>query len=100
LDTYDFNFVFRLEWALNNTVSWCQGPSLKFLDPHPNETVGLVSMPGSGNTWLRYLLQQSTGIMTGSLYNEENLMYNGFPGEGLFGGPMLVIKSHLWQLVF
>ena len=27
--------------------------------------VGLVSFPGSGNTWVRGLLQQATGICTG-----------------------------------
>lgn len=39
-------------------INWCK--ELRFLDP-PKSTVALVSFPGSGNTWLRYLLQQATG---------------------------------------
>ncbi len=29
--------------------------------PEPGPVVALASFPGSGNTWLRYLLQQATG---------------------------------------
>ena len=57
--------------------------------------VGLLSFPGSGNTWLRYMIQKTTGIMTGSVYNETNLLFNGFPGESLSNGSVIVIKSHL-----
>lgn len=39
-------------------INWCS--ELKYLDP-PREPVALASFPGSGNTWLRYLLQQATG---------------------------------------
>lgn len=28
---------------------------------HPKNLIALASFPGSGNTWLRYLLQQATG---------------------------------------
>lgn len=41
-------------------IHWCS--ELKYLDP-PRETVALASFPGSGNTWLRYLLQQGTGMV-------------------------------------
>lgn len=40
-------------------IQWCS--ELRFLEP-PQEPVALASFPGSGNTWLRYLLQQATGI--------------------------------------
>lgn len=42
--------------------------------------VALVSSPGSGNTWLRYLLEQSSGIFTGSIYCDHTLK-KSFPGE-------------------
>jgi hypothetical protein len=39
-------------------IQWCT--ELKYVNP-PRTPVALVSFPGSGNTWLRYLLQQATG---------------------------------------
>ena len=33
-------------------------------------TPAMVSFPGSGNTWLRYLLNMMTGIYSDSIYNE------------------------------
>ncbi|XP_055606932.1 WSCD family member AAEL009094 [Uranotaenia lowii] len=56
----------------------------------------LVSFPGSGNTWLRYLLQQSTGIYTGSVYKDYGLLKSGFPAENIANSSVLVIKTHEW----
>jgi hypothetical protein len=39
-------------------INWCR-PVNHRLQPGP--VVALASFPGSGNTWLRYLLQQATG---------------------------------------
>ncbi len=39
-------------------ISWCSSLGLKAA---PGPLVALASFPGSGNTWLRYLLQQATG---------------------------------------
>ena len=47
-----------------------------------------------GNTWTRHILQLVTGIQTGSVYNDTTLKLNGFPGEGVTNGSMLVIKHH------
>ncbi|KAK7474345.1 hypothetical protein BaRGS_00034393 [Batillaria attramentaria] len=68
------------------------GP-LRFADP-PLPVTALASVPGSGNTWLRHLLQQATGIMTGSMYNDSTLYTSGFPGEGVNNGSVLVVKTH------
>jgi hypothetical protein len=48
--------------------------------------VALASFPGSGNTWVRYLLQQATGILTGSVYKDYALLKNGFPAENVVNG--------------
>ncbi|CAG7733247.1 unnamed protein product [Allacma fusca] len=56
--------------------------------------VALASFPGSGNTWLRYLLQLSTGILTGSVYKDFALLRNGFPAESIKDGRVLVVKTH------
>ncbi|XP_076452528.1 uncharacterized protein LOC143288124 [Babylonia areolata] len=54
----------------------------------------LASVPGSGNTWLRHLLQQATGYLTGSVYDDAFLRASGFPGEGIANGSVLVVKTH------
>ncbi|CAG5077146.1 Oidioi.mRNA.OKI2018_I69.PAR.g8639.t1.cds [Oikopleura dioica] len=41
----------------------------------------LVSFAGSGNTWTRMLLEKSTGIYTGSIYNDKSLYEDGLFGE-------------------
>lgn len=38
----------------------------------------LVSFPGSGNTWLRYLLETSTGVFTGSVYTDRQIISKGW----------------------
>ena len=37
----------------------------RFMDGRGRAAVGLVSLPGSGNTWIRGLLEKATGICTG-----------------------------------
>nr|XP_023029409.1 WSCD family member AAEL009094 isoform X1 [Leptinotarsa decemlineata]XP_023029410.1 WSCD family member AAEL009094 isoform X1 [Leptinotarsa decemlineata] len=74
-------------------IIWCS--DLKLLDP-PKETIALASFPGSGNTWLRYLLQQATGFLTGSVYKDYGLLKNGFPAESFLNGSVLVVKTHEW----
>ncbi|XP_071092902.1 WSCD family member AGAP003962-like [Haliotis cracherodii] len=56
--------------------------------------IALASYPGSGNTWVRHLLQQMTGIATGSIYIDEELRHNGFPGESLSNGSVVAVKTH------
>ncbi|KAL9872781.1 WSCD family member CG9164 isoform X2 [Glossina fuscipes] len=56
----------------------------------------LASFPGSGNTWLRYLLQQSTGILTGSIYKDYGLLKTGFPAENVCNNSVLLVKTHEW----
>lgn len=52
---YMSNFAFRHDPPVN----WCS--ELRWRSPPSPDVVALVSYPGSGNTWLRYLLQQVTG---------------------------------------
>ncbi|KAF2363004.1 Sulfotransferase domain [Trinorchestia longiramus] len=70
---------------------WCK--DLKFVDP-PGQVSALASFPGSGNTWLRYLLQQVTGYHTGSVYKDFALMKNGFPAESISNGSVIIVKTH------
>ncbi|XP_057378355.1 sialate:O-sulfotransferase 1-like [Daphnia carinata] len=43
--------------------------------------VALASFPGSGNTWVRGLIEAASGIYTGSIYKDANLYLHGFWGE-------------------
>ena len=57
--------------------------------------VALASLPGSGNTWVRHLIQLSTGYLTGSTYTDEELKKNGFPAEGITDPlKVIAVKEH------
>lgn len=56
--------------------------------------VALASFPGSGNTWLRGLLELVTGVCTGSIYCHTHFRARGFNGEGVHSGSTLVVKTH------
>lgn len=58
---------------------------------HP--LVALISFHGSGNTWVRHLVEQATGIFTGSIYCDSSLKMV-FPGESVVSGNVAVIKTH------
>ncbi|CAH1802203.1 unnamed protein product [Owenia fusiformis] len=63
----------------------------------------LTSFPGSGNTWVRHLIQQLTGIYTGSVYYDKGLEKRGFPAEALddpTDGSVIAIKCHNARRVF
>ena len=62
-----------------------------FQRKHP--VVALASFQGSGNTWVRHLLEQSTGIYTGSIYCDTTLKA-AFPGEHVCSANVLVVKTH------
>ena len=56
--------------------------------------IGLASFPGSGNTWTRTLLEESTGIYTGSIYSDTSLVNAGFDGECIMSKNVIAIKTH------
>ena len=53
----------------------------------------LYTFPGSGNTWTRQLIEYSTGIYTGSVYNDGSLKKD-LPGEMTCDKTVSVIKAH------
>ena len=67
--------------------------AVRFVSP-PGRVTALASFPGSGNTWVRHLLQQLTGLATGSIYLDTELACTGFPGENRRDGSVLVVKTH------
>ena len=39
--------------------------------------IALASYPGSGNTWLRWMIEAASGISTGSIYYDVDLYFKG-----------------------
>ena len=81
----------RIRSRSGPAIEWCHPLRYK---KHAGPLVALASFPGSGNTWLRYLLQQATGILTGSVYKDYALLKNGFPGENVVNGSVIAVKTH------
>ena len=65
-----------------------------FISGRRRSPIALASFPGSGNTWVRGLLQNITGICTGGIYCDPTLRRNGYPGECIRSGVVLVVKTH------
>ena len=59
--------------------------------------VALASFPGSGNTWTRYLLQQATGIWTGSIYHDKALTEHVFLSKDIHDSSVLFVKTHRYK---
>ena len=51
--------------------------SRRYLRGYSAPPLLLVSFPGSGNTWLRFLTESLTGAFTGSIYRDAALSANG-----------------------
>ena len=58
--------------------------------------VALGSFPGSGNSWVRQLLESATGIYTGALYCDGSYIAAGMIGEGVTTNNVIAIKIHDW----
>ncbi|XP_063596338.1 sialate:O-sulfotransferase 1-like [Penaeus indicus] len=78
----------------------CMGVRVAFARRRTLPRTALASFPGSGNTWLRYLIQSTTGLFTGSVYNDPQLASKGFYGENETPecGCTIVVKTHGYSL--
>lgn len=70
----------------------CKNMSFQSFGP----VVALASFPGSGNSWVRQLLETATGIYTGALYCDKSYIKAGMIGEGVATNNVLAIKTHGW----
>ena len=69
----------------------------KFMDPQRPilPQIGVVSVPGSGNTWIRNLLERLTGVVAGSVYVDTHAAQHSIGGlEPWNSGRSTFIKSH------
>jgi hypothetical protein len=54
----------------------------------------LLSFPGSGNTWLRLLVEYATGYFTGSVDVNDKELMSRMPGESVCDPRVALIKGH------
>lgn len=47
--------------------------------------IALSSYPGSGNSWVRSLIEEASGLYTGSIYNDVDLYMQGRSVESVEG---------------
>ena len=58
-------------------------------------TAALFSFPGSGNSWVRQLLETTTGIYTGALKDcDLSYINKGMIGEGVYTDNVIAVKTH------
>ena len=68
----------------------CKKMSFKNSGP----VVALASFPGSGNSWVRQLLESATGIYTGAVYCDSAYVKAGMIGEYVITNNVLAVKNH------
>ena len=75
----DLKFIFGLliftamcaSLKMRQNAKSCENVELlEYLNP-PGPLTALASIPGSGCTWIRHLIQMATGIHTGTVYYES-----------------------------
>jgi len=61
-----------------------------------DKKVGLTSIPGSGNTWIRSVIRAGTRLYTGSVYGDRGLYKQGYLGElrSSSSPTTAIVKSH------
>jgi len=65
-----------------------------FINTKNRSPVMLASIPGSGNTWTRMLLEYGSGHFSGSTYDDLDLM-SLMPAEGRDDSTVITVKTHL-----
>jgi hypothetical protein len=55
----------------------CSELQIGFITNHTYPLMALVSYPGSGNTWIRQLIEGLTGFFTGSVYEDMDIFHKG-----------------------
>eukprot|EP00755_Sulcionema_specki_P030092 Sspe_Gene.93578::Locus_66178_Transcript_1_1_Confidence_1.000_Length_417::g.93578::m.93578 len=69
-------------------------PPTRFVSGNASAPPLLWSFPGSGNSWLRLLVERATGVYTGSVYHKDQSMRAVFRGEDFCNSSVIAIKAH------
>lgn len=94
-DKPHFKYCIHKTWGMSLQVYVESKRSVcVFINGSHRYPIGLASYPGSGNTWVRGLLQKTTGLCIGGVYCDKTLRKNGFPGESIRSGVTFMVKTH------
>ena len=69
---------------------------MRFLKKEENtyKLYALASSPGAGNRWVRFILEELTGVFTGSKYCDSKQLFSGFFGESMLSNHVLAIETY------
>eukprot|EP01063_Lacrimia_lanifica_P022055 TRINITY_DN29766_c0_g1_i1.p1 TRINITY_DN29766_c0_g1~~TRINITY_DN29766_c0_g1_i1.p1 ORF type:complete len:999 (+),score=318.28 TRINITY_DN29766_c0_g1_i1:84-3080(+) len=82
-----------LEMPKTRTIGECR-VTRSFIPPEKEDDPPLFwSFPGSGNTWIRFLIEQATGYYTGSVYRDLDII-KVMPGELRCDRSVVAVKGH------
>jgi hypothetical protein len=93
-DKPHFDYCIKKTWKIRARYREPRDSVCRFMNGAGRDPVALASFPGSGNTWVRGLIQSVTGLCTGAIYCDRTLRRTGFPGESIRSGIVLVVKTH------
>lgn len=93
-DKPHFDYCIKKTWKLRAKYREPRDSICRFINGTGRNPIALASFPGSGNTWVRGLIQGITGLCTGAIYCDRTLRQTGFPGESIRSGIVLVVKTH------
>ena len=91
-----------LQWGIWKTsYPWpgdreCGGFVTRIAIPGTIPIRALASYPGSGNTWIRYLIEGASGVYTGSIFDSKSMADAGHLGElrNFRDGSTILQKTH------
>ena len=93
-DKPHYDYCMKKTWRVRAKYREPRDSVCRFIDGTGRHPIALASFPGSGNTWVRGLIQEVTGLCTGAIYCDKMLRKTGFPGESIRSGIVLVVKTH------
>ena len=93
-DKPHFDYCIKKTWKVRARYREPRDSVCRFMNGAGRDPIALASFPGSGNTWVRGLIQSVTGLCTGAIYCDRMLRKTGFPGESIRSGIVLVVKTH------
>ena len=76
--------------SIPQSCQHCKNMSFQSSGP----VVALASFAGSGNSWVRQILESATGIYTGAMYCDSSYINAGMIGEGVDTNNVIAIKAH------
>ena len=93
-DRPHFDYCIKKTWKRRSRYKEPSDSICRFINGTGRSPIALASFPGSGNTWVRGLMQAATGLCTGAIYCDRTLRKTGFPGESIRSGIVLAVKTH------